>query len=294
MDSIVLNLQKEAMDLNIDLSDLLRKAYVVAKKLKISEFEEWIKLELYGYNILDKIPRYRVVMGVLKYFDPHYGYLNFFIDDPKIDNMITQQKIDTPIAELEDLYKKSKGILYLNVAQKMLFLKKEGYIQTNVLPEKLEVSVTQLNRIFDSVRNIILDWSLRLEEDGILGENLTFTLKEKEIAQKQNVTYNMIINDSQVQVGERNIQNINEINLDDIKELLKSVKSLLNELKLDNNNEKELNVGITTIESQLYSQKPNQIIIKESLKSIRNILEGCASNAIAPVLIAGISKLIGF
>jgi len=294
MNSIVLDLQNEAMDSNIKISDLLRKAYVVARKLKISEFEDWINLELNGYDHKDEIPRYRVVMGNLKYFNPHYGYSNFFIDDPKISNIITQRKIDTPIAELEDLYKKSEGILYLNVAQEMLLLKKKGYIQTDVLPDKLEVSVGQLQRTFDSVRNIILKWSLKLEEDGILGENLNFTSEEKKIAHEHTVTYNTLIQGSQVQLGEGNIQNIDNSNLDELKELLKSIKDALNDLELNNTNKNELNVGIKTIESQLESKNPNSYIIKESFKSIRNILEGCASNAVAPILITGISKFMGF
>ena len=39
--------------------------------------------------------------------------------------MITQKKIDTPIAELEDLYKKAENTLYLDVTPEMLFLKEK-------------------------------------------------------------------------------------------------------------------------------------------------------------------------
>ena len=42
MDGIVLELQREAMDKNADVESLLRKAYVIARKLKLSDFEEWI------------------------------------------------------------------------------------------------------------------------------------------------------------------------------------------------------------------------------------------------------------
>ena len=42
MISIVLELQKEAMNPAVEISDLLRKAKFVARKLKISEIEEWI------------------------------------------------------------------------------------------------------------------------------------------------------------------------------------------------------------------------------------------------------------
>ena len=46
----------------------------------------------------------------------------------------------------------------------------------------LFVSSTGLIRILDAVRTIILNWVLKLEEDGILGEGLSFTSTEKQAA----------------------------------------------------------------------------------------------------------------
>jgi len=40
LSSVILDLQKEALDKDISVNDLLRKAYVVARKLKIDEFEK--------------------------------------------------------------------------------------------------------------------------------------------------------------------------------------------------------------------------------------------------------------
>ena len=58
MNSIVLELQKEAQGSNVSVSSLLRKALVVASKLKVKEFEEWINNELNGYGDTDKIPEH--------------------------------------------------------------------------------------------------------------------------------------------------------------------------------------------------------------------------------------------
>ena len=41
-EGIVIQLQREALDENVDIETLLRKAYLVARKLKLKEFEEWI------------------------------------------------------------------------------------------------------------------------------------------------------------------------------------------------------------------------------------------------------------
>lgn len=40
MGGIVIELQREALDEKISIESLIRKAYLVAKKLKLKEFEE--------------------------------------------------------------------------------------------------------------------------------------------------------------------------------------------------------------------------------------------------------------
>jgi hypothetical protein len=50
MTSLVEELQRDALDSSVSVLDLLRKALVVATKLNIDEFKEWIELELKGYS----------------------------------------------------------------------------------------------------------------------------------------------------------------------------------------------------------------------------------------------------
>ena len=59
MDKIVIELQREALKSDFDIMNLLRKAYLVARKLKLQEFEDWVNNELNGYKDADKIPDYR-------------------------------------------------------------------------------------------------------------------------------------------------------------------------------------------------------------------------------------------
>ena len=54
MAKIVIELQHEALKSNFDIMNLLRKAYLVARKLKLQEFEDWINNELNGYKDLEK------------------------------------------------------------------------------------------------------------------------------------------------------------------------------------------------------------------------------------------------
>ncbi len=50
MSSVIVELQREALDRNVHVSDLLRKALVVARNLALTEFQRWIELELNGYD----------------------------------------------------------------------------------------------------------------------------------------------------------------------------------------------------------------------------------------------------
>ena len=43
----------------------------------------------------------------------------------------------------------------------------------------LQIRKTAFARILDAVRNTILEWSLKMEADGIHGEGLTFTSGRK-------------------------------------------------------------------------------------------------------------------
>lgn len=75
MAKIVIELQHEALKSNFDIMNLLRKAYLVARKLKLQEFEDWINNELNGYKDLEKIPDYRLLRGEIKAWNPYRGYL---------------------------------------------------------------------------------------------------------------------------------------------------------------------------------------------------------------------------
>ncbi|CAI3934231.1 unnamed protein product [Commensalibacter communis] len=46
-----------------------------------------------------------------------------------------------------------------------------------------------MEKIFSNIRKIILDWTLKCEKQGILGEGLEFSQEKKQMA--QNITYNI-------------------------------------------------------------------------------------------------------
>ena len=54
MNSLIIELQRDALDDNISVANLLRRALVVFRKLKLPAPEKWINLELRGYEQIPK------------------------------------------------------------------------------------------------------------------------------------------------------------------------------------------------------------------------------------------------
>lgn len=124
---------------------------------------------------------------------------------------------------------------------------------------------------------------------------------EKEKEKAQSVTYHHIknffqgnIDRSQIQIetaaSTQNHSNV-EINVPQLREVVKALKSSLGKLPLDNNAQAELLAETQTLESQSNSPKPNDSILRKSLGSVHRILEGAAGNLVASGLLTQIGGL---
>lgn len=61
MSSIVIDLQDEILSSDCDIVQILRRAHVIAVKLGLKEFDQWISYELNGYPDQNACPDYRKV-----------------------------------------------------------------------------------------------------------------------------------------------------------------------------------------------------------------------------------------
>jgi hypothetical protein len=142
-------------------------------------------------------------------------------------------------------------------------------------------------------------WSLKLEADGITGEGMSFSPKEKERAQA--VTYNIKnyiqgnIQDSQIQIEAENSTQTKSVEFDvgQVTKLIEALKSTIDVVGIDQQGKQELQSEIQTLEAQAKSPKPKNSIIAESLSSVRRILEGATGNLVASGLLNQIGTLFG-
>jgi hypothetical protein len=107
---------------------------------------------------------------------------------------------------------------------------------------------------------------------------------------------------SQIQQGsssstQTQSQSITQNDLNEIGVLLSSIKQNLTEIGLTGDANTDAEAEIQTIEAQLRSSKPKSAILRESFKTLRNLIEGVASNAVAAgvlPLFAPVAAILGF
>lgn len=203
--SIVIELQQQSIESNSDVLALLRKALLVARKLDLKDFEEWVNSELNGYENTNKIPIYRKLHGELKAYNPIHGWIPVVIHDSELEKLISNKKTYDSIPSICNLLNTSKGnaIIPMQGSENALISKFTGF-ETKYA---LFLSPNSISNIIEQVKNKILDWSMVLEEKGIVGEGLSFSQEEKNRAKTEPQIVNYIshfygdVTDSQFQQG---------------------------------------------------------------------------------------------
>lgn len=176
MGSIVLELQANAMDDNVSIQALLRKAYAISIKLSVEDSKQWIEAEMNGYGAGKKIPMYRRIRGTLQAINPVIGPIPVQVGDNDIEDTLSVFQFRQSIAEIEGIINKhGKGFLIPFTGSQLSSL--QDFFKSEY-QFRLSFSATSLIPIVDNVRNTILQWALRLEKEGVTGDGLSFSSDE--------------------------------------------------------------------------------------------------------------------
>jgi hypothetical protein len=299
--SIVQQLQAEAINPDISVSNLLRKAKLVAVKLELKDFLGWVENELNGYNVKtqQELPSYRMVGGEAKAWNPFRGWMPLLFEDPQEATLFSKRGVGSPIGELEGIDKSNvRGTLFVDFSPETKRAITEAIEYATDI--KFMVARNSIAGILDAVRNIVLDWSLKLEKEGILGEGLTFSQEEREKAHELHITYNIgPINKFAGVIGKMSgnakveIRQINLESEEEVQNLIEQIKRYIPLIDLDVKAKREIKDHIQKLDSEIKSGKPKQPQIKSLLTSIKKILEGAVGNLVARGIIFGIDKIIG-
>lgn len=290
MTGLVHELQRDALDPKVSVSDLLRKALVVSRKLNIPDIIEWLSHELNGYPPEDDlIPDYRQVRGSPKVWNPYHGWQPIIFEDNETADAVSIRKNFQAIGEIDDLVSREDSRQFQMEFPSEIYNVLIGMMDVPLQPT-LMIPRTALIGVLDTVRNKVLEWALELEGNGVIGEGMSFTEKEKLAA--HSVTYQVTNNigsmtNSQFQQDSPYASQALSVNNDltQVAKFIETLKGQLEDLQLEQSQEQELKAEVVTIESQLSSPKPKPVIVNESLKSIRSVLEGVTGSLIASGLL---------
>jgi len=158
------------------------------------------------------------------------GLIPFVIDDPTITKKISTVHVGDSISSLNKLIAQAEMgqtiVFHLSPEAEAPLMRMQNSIAP--LPVTRMVGINQIISIVETVRGQVFNWALALEEKGILGEGLTFTSKEKEIAE-QSVTINNIENFQGVlgNVSDSNVTQTNHlvVNSNDFNSLAEHLRS---------------------------------------------------------------------
>jgi hypothetical protein len=105
-----------------------------------------------------------------------------FTDHPGEARRMSHAWLGQPIIEVAELLKSDGSVFQMSMPQ----AEQRAIHRGTGMPAPLEcyrqIARSSLAAVADAVRNVILEWSLRLEQQGILGEGMRFSPEEKAIA----------------------------------------------------------------------------------------------------------------
>lgn len=269
MASLVLELQYAAADESASIAELLRKARLIATKLGQAEFETWAKLELDGYRDDAELPPYRLLNCSVQAFNPMQGRWIPVIFQENLPGLTTAP-VKQGIAEIKHLVESGQGTLQMPFSSATTHRLMQS-LDVPLEPKRI-ISRVGLVGILEGVRNRIIDFTVQLEREGILGDGLQFTQKEKRAA--QHVTFHQVFGGNVGNVS--NVSNSENVNVSQnaklngtdyrlISEAVGAIKAIASKDSIGGEAGDDLRGAIATVESQLHLKNPDEGIVRRGL-----------------------------
>jgi AbiTii len=297
MSSLVEELQRDSLNANVKVSDLLRKAKAIAVKLDLPELEKWVENELNGYPPDGDFPEYRKVTGQLKGQNPFHGWLPVIIDQPDAAEAFSTRHIFQRVAELESVANSSGSQLTIPLTDeaKLVLMK----ITRSNADFTLFVTKSAVVGILDSVRNSLLEWSLKLEKADVKGEGMSFSSDERKKAHETQAVIHIgsigtFTGTMGSGSGDFTVQGdvVNSDSKAAIESLVRKIRENEAQLGLEPDSTGELNQALDGLQSEIKTAQPSAKRVNGFLTSIRGVAEKAAGSLVAQGILYEIAKLM--
>ncbi|WP_312794459.1 hypothetical protein [Tianweitania sp.] len=297
MAGLIEEIQRDALDPNVPVATLLRKVKVAAVKMQLGGVEGWVENELNGYKSKEDLPEYRLLKGRPMGLNPYQGWLPIVFHEAEVNKLLSDCSVFDAVPSLETTTQNhdprdtlQKPFPAENIAMLNKILNEDIGQMGNHL------AVSQLSSILSAVRNLVLDWSLRLEQAGIQGEGFTFSAQEKSRAQVSPVTYNIgSIGNFAGNLGAGNTSGditVTSVKQDTLKRLVREVSAGSQQLVEAGANPIALGRAIDELRAENDKAEPNADKVQGALIDLRTAVSGAAGNLAASGVLALIHSMI--
>ncbi|EQC1054356.1 AbiTii domain-containing protein [Providencia rettgeri] len=288
--SLLLEIQRDAIDENVSISSLLRKCLFLASKTGSEQFKKWVLAELNGYASDDKIPKYRVISCQSKGdFSRPGGILqNLVIDIEQLGedfyDLYGEFDVAISVASIESLVLSAKndgGMLIQRPWDPAMtkLVSSMIYENMNCIRAWSESPAPLFVGILDQVKTTVLNFALDLEDKLPNIEDIKLSKQDEKIVTQ---TFNNNI------YGNANVANASENFSQNLKvqsnELIDKLISELIQIKNQGVDADVIDKVIPNLESMKGIK--DKSIIMEKLVDIMTIAGGAASvsSAIMPYI----------
>jgi len=288
--SLVEQLQLDACNPEVPVSNLLRKALLVASRLEIPGAPEWINAELSGYSNANDVPSYRRLRGRAMARGLR-GWLPVQFPTSDLQELVDKQNIHQPISELETLAPGDGELSCSYPPEIVAHLQQLTHEDTDF---RCFISRAAVSSVIDEVRNRLLRWSIELYDAGIRGEGVLFTRDEKQKA------HPITIQGANVNIGaigdvgaHANIAagagaKVASIVAADLRQLIGDIEPYVSKLALQPGEERDLRQALAELQSE--ANRP-QIVATKVQRLLARVME-LAGKGAAVVIKTGIEAVV--
>ncbi|OHV26921.1 hypothetical protein EOS93_06215 [Rhizobium sp. RMa-01] len=290
---LVEEIQRDALNPDVGVSTLLRKVKLAAAKLQLPTIETWVEAELHGYD--GPVPPYRKFKGIPKAFNPFRGWIGIQVT-AEVYEKISGTSTGQSVAQIEDLLAdKAETTFHTPMNRNVVDALNTG---TRVQLPQMSVFIgrSDLAGILDTVRNMVLDWAIALEKNGIRGDGMSFSQEEKSAAQRDaSITIGSVGTIVGVVGGQNSVRDIvgGNMNLTSVRDLAQQLRTGHELLVSAGADGRSLSSAVDALIVESEKPEPNQGVLRGLLTDARTALAGAAGNLMASGALALISTLLG-
>ncbi|MGD0010467.1 MAG: hypothetical protein ABSE93_18215 [Terriglobia bacterium] len=275
-----------------DITIVLRKARILAARLKNKGFEEWIHRELNGYPDKAALPSYRILevnskahllfgwqqvpaAPVMARLIPerlrHWATTAYLLEGiSQYASLVSD--CDPGNATLQSLWPQELAVKYAG----------SGYNDPQVLSAWQEITRASLVGVIETVRNKLLDFVLEIEaENPDAGEAPPDTqpVPPERVQQLVNNYFAPVGNIAQHGRDFNQTANIG-LQLQDLATLVTEFTNHLDDLNLNVRQKQKAQAQIATLKAQL-TDEPDPLIVQQAGRTLRNITESAIASLLA-------------